>query len=128
MAYDDLFDEINNCFGVSPFGVMRHTAAIGAGPTVLRAVGAVEVSVTFYDVVIHCLGSAGADTMTIQTNIAGGGYANMSSAIVLAAATGVGRNATIVAAQAAVGPADAVQAVHSAATVGGIVHLLFFLT
>jgi len=128
MAYDDLFDEINNCFGVAPFGVMRHTVAAEAGPSVIRAVGAIEVSVTIYDVVMICTAATGAETMTVQTAIGGAGAANLTSVIAQNNANDVGRTATIVAAQAVVGPADAVQVVHSAATVGGLVHLLFFLT
>lgn len=128
MAYNDLFDEINNCLGVASHFVFRATAAIGAGPTALWAAAGMQVSITIYDVLIIGLGSAGADTMTIQTAIAPGGMADLSSAIVIAAAGTMGRTATIVAAQAVAGPADAAQVVHSAATVGGVVHLLAYLT
>ena len=128
MAYSDFFDEINNCLAVAPFGVIRRTVAAEAGPTVLYIAGAMQVSITIFDVMMICTAATGAETMTVQTAIAPGAAANLTSAIAQNAANDIGRTATIVAAQAVVGPADAIQVVHSAATVGGIVHILFFLT
>lgn len=128
MAYNNFFDEIDNCMGVSSFCVIRHTVPAEAGPTIIRAVGTIQVSITIYDVLMICTAAAGAETMTVQTAIGGGGAANLSSAIAQGAVGVIGRTATIVAAQAVVGPADAVQVVHSAATTGGVVHLLAYLT
>lgn len=128
MAYGDLFVDINNCLGVASFGVIRSTVPVEAGPTVLYAAGAIPVSITIFDVMMLCTAATGAETMTVQTAIAPAGAANLTSAIAQNAAADIGRTATIVAAQAVVGPADAIQVVHSAATVGGIVSLMFFLT
>ena len=129
MAYNDFFGLIDNCPRNASVGVIRRVVPAGAGPTVLYALGAMQVSITIYDIqIISTAAPAGANTMTIQTAIAGAGAANLSSAIVLAAVGDLGRTATIVAAQAAVGPADALQCVHAAADVAGIVHLLFYLT
>ena len=128
MAYNDFFDEINNCLGVAPTGVIRRTVAVEAGPSVLYAAGAVQVSITIFDVMMLCTAATGAETMTVQTAIAPGAAANLTGAIAQNAAGNIGRTANIVAAQAVVGPADAIQVVHSAATVGGIVSLMFYLT
>jgi hypothetical protein len=129
MAYNDFFGGIDNTMRNASVGVIRRNVIAAAGPTVLYAVGAMQVSITIYDVqIISTAAPAMANTMTIQTAIGGAGAANMSSAIVLAAVGDLGRTATIVAAQAAVGPADTIQCVHAAADVAGIVHLLFFLT
>ena len=128
MAYNDFFGLIDNTLQAASFGVFRAAVAAAAGPTVIRAVGTVQVSITIYDVIMVCTAATGAETMTIQTAIAPGAAANLTDAIAQNAANDIGRAGSIVAAQAVVGPADAVQVVHSAATVGGLVHLLFYLT
>ena len=128
MAYNDFFGLIDNTLQAASFGVLRATVPAEVGPTVIRAAGAIQVSITIYEVIMVCTAATGAETMTVQTAVAPGGAANLTDAIAQNAANDIGRAASIAAAQAVVGPADAIQVVHSAATVGGLVHILFYLT
>jgi len=128
MAYNDFFGEIDNCLGVSPIGVMRHTVAGAGDPVVIYAVGAIPVSVTFVDALVHCTATQGGGTFTIETAIGGAGAAAMTDAIVCAVIDVPTRAALMVAAQAVVGPADAVQVNKAAANNEGLVYLMFHLT
>ena len=128
MAYNDFFDEIDNVMGVSSFGVIRVNAITGADPNVLFAVGTIQVSITIFDVLIRCLFTDGGGTLAIETNIAAAGYVALTNAMACAADTTIARQIQMTAAQAVVGPADAIQANKAAGTNVGLVHLLFYLT
>jgi len=128
MAYNDFFGDINNCLGVAPMGVMKHTVAGAGDPVVIYAVGAIQVSVTFFDALVIPTATVGGGAFTVETNIAGGGYNPLSDAITCATIGVPDRAATWAAAQAVVGPADAVQINKAAAANEGIVYLSFFLT
>ena len=132
MAYTDLFDEINNCLGVSPTGVIRVQAVTGANPNILFAIGTIQVSITIFDVMVQCLFTQGGGTLTVETDIGGLGNLPLTNAMACATDTNVARTTlidlTAIAPQDVVGPADTIEAAKNAATNVGMVHLVFFLT
>jgi len=134
MAYDDLFGTIDNCLGVSSYGVIQYTILTNdTNPVAIRAVGGVEVSITIFDVWLIPTTTVGGGTVTINTDIAGGGAAALTDAIAAAVANTVGRAADIdqQTPQNVVGPADTIEAVRANDGPGGdgaIVYIMFYLT
>jgi len=129
MAYNDFFADINNCLGASPMGVMKHTIpGAGAGPIIIYAVGAIQVSVTFFDAMVLAASAVGGDTLQVATSIAPAGYVAMTNAMPATPVNTPSRATTIDPAQSVVGPADGVEIIKAAATSAGIVFLSFFLT
>ena len=128
MAYNDFFGLIDNCLGVSPMGVMKHTVAGAGDPVIIYAVGAIPVSVTFFDAAVLCTATVGGGTFTVETSIAPAGYVALTDAMVCAVVDVPVRAATIVPGQAVVGPADGVEINKAAAGNEGIVFLWFYLT
>ena len=132
MAYSDFFGDINNCLAVAPAGIIRVQVPAGAGtdPYVMFAVGAIQVSITIFDVYVIPTAASGGGTITVETDI-GAGYVAMTNAMVCAVIGTVARATTLVhtaTAQTVVGPANAMQANKNAVGDAGLVHLLFHLT
>lgn len=128
MAYNDFFGLIDNTFGVAPTGVIKHTVAGAGDPVIIFAVGAIQVSITLFDVLVLPTATIGGGTFTIETSIAPAGYVALTDAMVCAVVDVPARATTWDAAQAVVGPADAIEVNKAAANNEGIVFLSFFLT
>ena len=125
MAYNDFFGDINNCLGVSPTGVLKHT--VGAGdPVIIYAVGTIQVSITLFDAL--CLPTAtAATTFEVETAIAPAGYVALTDAMNVGVQNVPARAATWDTAQQVVGPADAIQIDKGVGNNTAIVFLSFFL-
>ena len=128
MAYDDLFDEIDNCLGAAPVGKIGITVGVGASPIAMYALGGMPASITIIDVEVISLATNGLATIQVDTDIGGGGMAALTDAIAATPVNTLTRAGTIDPAQAVFGPADAMQATKNGANDTGLVLLTFYLS
>jgi len=131
MAYGDMFGGIDNVIYAAP-SFVRSVALGAATPVAIWTAGGalpVPALIRIIDFSAHNNSGAaqGAATVTLQSNIALGGWIAVTDALAIALNDSIARCTTIDPAQQDIGVADSIQLVKNAAGDAGIAYITMHL-